>query len=157
LLTTKPSHYWATRLTIQQVEAKGLKPFTSYYYQFNVCNSDNKSPVGRTKTIPRKKDRVREDLGFAVFSCSNFRMSPSVNVFSYQFGIYGANRPAAQGFFNAYGNSARKDNVDYVIHLGDYIYEYKEGGYGWGWNMSRIAEPKDSNTFTLYGFSLPPP
>lgn len=27
---------------------------------------------------------------------------------------------------------ARKDSVDYVIHLGDYIYEYKNGDYGWG-------------------------
>lgn len=30
---------------------------------------------------------------------------------------------AAFGFFNAYGNVARKDSVDYVIHLGDFIYE----------------------------------
>lgn len=26
----------------------------------------------------------------------------------------------------------RKDSVDYVLHLGDYIYEYKNGEYGWG-------------------------
>lgn len=26
----------------------------------------------------------------------------------------------------------RKDSVDYVLHLGDYIYEYKNGDYGWG-------------------------
>ncbi|KAL2365839.1 hypothetical protein RJZ56_001135 [Blastomyces dermatitidis] len=32
-----------------------------------------------------------------------------------------------KGFFNAYGNAACKDNADYVIHLGDYIYEHKEG------------------------------
>lgn len=37
----------------------------------------------------------------------------------------------AFGFFNAYGNPARKDSVDYVIHLGDYIYEYAgDGDYG---------------------------
>lgn len=38
----------------------------------------------------------------------------------------------AMGFFNAYGNPARKDSVDYIVHLGDYIYEYGEGGYGYG-------------------------
>ena len=31
-------------------------------------------------------------------------------------------------FFNAYGNPARKDSVDYIIHLEDYVYEYKKGG-----------------------------
>ena len=31
----------------------------------------------------------------------------------------------AQGYFNAYGNVNAKDSVDYVVHLGDYIYEYK--------------------------------
>lgn len=30
----------------------------------------------------------------------------------------------AFGFFNALGNSARKDSVDFVVFLGDYIYEY---------------------------------
>lgn len=33
----------------------------------------------------------------------------------------------AGGYFNAYGNAARKDNHDYVVHLGDYIYEYGGG------------------------------
>lgn len=29
----------------------------------------------------------------------------------------------AKGYFNAYGNAARRHNRDYVVHLGDYIYE----------------------------------
>ncbi|KJZ72285.1 hypothetical protein HIM_08326 [Hirsutella minnesotensis 3608] len=88
-----------------KVEATGLEPLTQYNYQFNVCGSDVKSPVGRTKTAPGQDDDVSR-LSFAVFSCSNF----------------------ASGYFNAYGNAARKDTHDYVIHLGDYIYEYGEGG-----------------------------
>ncbi|PKS10107.1 hypothetical protein jhhlp_001857 [Lomentospora prolificans] len=88
-----------------KVEAKGLRPFTSYFYQFSVCDSDNKSPLGRMKTAPRDQDRV-DEINFAVFSCGNY---PS-------------------GYFNAYGNAARKDNHDFVIHLGDYIYENKAGG-----------------------------
>ena len=55
-----------------KVEAEGLKPFTQYYYQFSVCDSDNKSPMGRTKTSPAEDDDVSE-IDFAVFSCSNFR------------------------------------------------------------------------------------
>ena len=47
----------------------------------------------------------------------------------------------AFGFFNAYGNPVRKDSVDYVIHLGDYIYEYKNGYYGWGDAYGRIPLP----------------
>ena len=34
----------------------------------------------------------------------------------------------AQGYFPAYGGPVRRDSVDYVLHLGDYIYEYGECG-----------------------------
>ncbi|KAF5712608.1 alkaline phosphatase [Fusarium mundagurra] len=83
------------------VEAKGLKPLTTYNYQFTVCNSKISSPLGRTKTAPRPDDDVSE-INLAVFSCSAY----------------------FPGYFNVYGNAARKDNHDWVVHLGDYIYEY---------------------------------
>ena len=35
----------------------------------------------------------------------------------------------------------RKDSVDYVVHLGDYIYEYGNGEYGWGNSLDRIPLP----------------
>lgn len=57
-----------------KVEAKQLQPFTLYYYQFNVCDSNKTSPLGRTKTAPRPDDDVSE-IGLAVFSCSNYRES----------------------------------------------------------------------------------
>ncbi|KAI1512726.1 PhoD phosphatase [Pyrenophora tritici-repentis] len=82
------------------IEAKNLTPFTQYYYQFNVCGSSNKSPLGRTKTSPDEYDEVSK-IGLAIFSCSNRQ----------------------NGYFNAYGNAARKNNVDFFVHLGDYIYE----------------------------------
>ncbi|KAG6006996.1 hypothetical protein E4U21_006516 [Claviceps maximensis] len=88
-----------------KVEAKGLKPLTKYSYQFNVCGSPAKSPWGKTMTAPKKDDDVSE-LSFAVFSCSNY----------------------AAGYFNSYGNAARKNKHDYVIHLGDYMYEYGKSG-----------------------------
>jgi alkaline phosphatase D len=56
-----------------KVEAKKLQPFTTYYYQFTVCNSDNASPVGRTKTIPSKTGKVETAIRLAVYSCSNYR------------------------------------------------------------------------------------
>ncbi|KAI8965930.1 PhoD-like phosphatase-domain-containing protein [Daldinia sp. FL1419] len=83
-----------------KVEATGLKPFTTYNYQFTICGSEKTSPVGRTKTAPLEDGDVSE-LRFAVFSCSNY----------------------PNGYFNAYGNAARKDEQDYIVHLGDYIYE----------------------------------
>ncbi|KAL9009930.1 MAG: hypothetical protein Q9173_005084 [Seirophora scorigena] len=83
-----------------QVEATGLRPFTAYSYQFTVCGSNNTSPVGLTKTAPAE-DADIDQLKFAVFSCSNY----------------------PNGYFNPYGNAARKAQHDYVVHLGDYIYE----------------------------------
>lgn len=93
---------------------------TKYFYQFNVCDSNNKSPIGRTKTAPTKDDDVSK-LSFAVFSCSNFRKSSNPT-------LQAQTNEIANGYFNAYGNAARKDKHDYVIHLGDYFYEYNKGG-----------------------------
>lgn len=55
-----------------QIEAKNLEPYTTYYYQFNVCGSNRTSPLGRTKTSPAADDDVTS-IGLAVFSCSNYR------------------------------------------------------------------------------------
>ena len=111
-----------------KVEASGLQPFTTYYYQFNVCNSQTKSLLGRTKTAPGPNDDVAQ-INLAVYSCSNFPF----------------------GYFNAYGNPVRKDSVDYVLHLGDYIYEYANGEYGWGQSIGRFPLP-DNQIYTLYDY-----
>ncbi|KAK5446604.1 hypothetical protein LTS15_009536 [Exophiala xenobiotica] len=111
-----------------KVEATKLSPFTQYWYQFTVCNSNQTSMVGRTKTTPAPNDNV-SGINLAIYSCSNFPF----------------------GFFNAYGNPVRKDSVDYVIHLGDYIYEYKNGDYGWGQSIGRVPLP-DREIYTLYDY-----
>lgn len=59
-----------------QVEAGGLQPWTTYNYQFTVCDSDNSSPIGRTKTSPASDADV-DEVKLAVFSCSNYRESPT--------------------------------------------------------------------------------
>jgi alkaline phosphatase D len=85
------------------VDAIGLRPNTTYYYRF--AAEDSKSPVGRTKTLPVGRT---ERLRMAVVSCSNH----------------------AYGYFNAYGRIAQRADLDLVMHLGDYLYEYGAGQYG---------------------------
>jgi alkaline phosphatase D len=83
-----------------KVDATGLQAGTTYYYRFRF--GDIVSPVGQTKTLPVTTNKV----SFAVCSCSNY--------------------PA--GYFYVYRGMV-KQNVDVVIHLGDYIYEYAADGY----------------------------
>lgn len=83
-----------------KVDATGLQAGTTYYYRFRFGSKF--SPVGQTKTLPVTTNKV----SFAVCSCSNY--------------------PA--GYFYVYREMA-KQNVDVVIHLGDYIYEYGADGY----------------------------
>lgn len=85
-----------------KVDVTGLSPDTYYYYRFKALNAT--SPTGRTKTIPTG---MRDSIAFAVVSCSNWEW----------------------GYFNAYARIADKQ-VDAVLHLGDYIYEYGVGRYG---------------------------
>ncbi|KAF2009699.1 hypothetical protein BU24DRAFT_380304 [Aaosphaeria arxii CBS 175.79] len=108
-----------------KVEAKNLQPFTTYWYQFNICGSDNKSPLGRTKTSPAADDAVSK-IKLAIYSCSNY----------------------FTGYFNAYGNPARKDSIDYVVFLGDYIYENGKGKLG---KDPRATNP-EGEVFSLYGY-----
>jgi alkaline phosphatase D len=86
-----------------KVDVDALKPGRIYYYRFSALG--NTSIVGRTKTAPVDS---RDSLKFAVVSCSNWEW----------------------GFFNAYEKISQREDVDAVIHLGDYIYEYGRGKYG---------------------------
>ncbi|MGQ9863493.1 MAG: alkaline phosphatase D family protein [Bacteroidia bacterium] len=79
------------------VEATGLQPGTWYYYRFEVDGSY--SPTGRTRTLPSGNlSRLR----LAVVSCA----------------AYDA------GYYVAYRKIVERNDVDFVVHLGDYIYEY---------------------------------
>jgi alkaline phosphatase D len=98
-----------------KADAEGLEPGRDYYYGFLVDGVD--SPVGRTRTLPAE-DVAHAKL--AVVSC--------------------ANHP--QGFFNAYACLAARDDVDLVVHLGDYLYEYGNEGFGDGEALGRIPDPR---------------
>jgi len=86
-----------------KIDFAGLAPGTTYYYRFMALGFS--SPVGRTRTAPvGDVSRMR----FGVVSCSSL----------------------AHGFFNAYRFLAARADIDVVLHLGDYIYEYGSGEYG---------------------------
>lgn len=85
-----------------KINAFNLSQDKQYFYRF--IYGEDTSVIGRTKTIGTNPD----DLKFAVVSCSNYEW----------------------GYFNAYESIANIPNLDFVIHLGDYIYEYGPGVYG---------------------------
>ena len=97
-----------------KVDAGLLRPATTYYYRFEALGE--RSPTGRTRTLPAAgAARVR----LALTSCSNLPF----------------------GYFNAYARIAARADLDAVLHLGDYIYEYQNGRYGDGTPFGRVPEP----------------
>ena len=86
------------------VDATGLQPGTTYYFRF--LAQGGSSPIGRTRTAPTGAAAKR--LRFAVVSCSSL----------------------AHGYFHAYRAIATQSDLDVVLHLGDYIYEYASEAYG---------------------------
>jgi len=79
------------------VEPQGLRADRWYFYQFRAGGIE--SPKGRTRTLPAAGS-LPERLRFAFASCQNFE----------------------SGHYTAYAHMARED-LDLVVHLGDYIYE----------------------------------
>ena len=80
-----------------QVDVGGLEPGRHYWYRFQAPDEEL-SPTGRTKTLPAGNVQKTR---FAVVSCAKFN----------------------SGFFNGYARIAERDDLDFVLHLGDYIYE----------------------------------
>jgi alkaline phosphatase D len=74
---------------------RGLKPGETYFYGFEADGES--SPVGRTRTLRQQPESLR----FATCSCAKFNA----------------------GYFNAYRRIAERDDLDFLLHLGDYIYE----------------------------------
>ncbi|GAA2277973.1 alkaline phosphatase [Streptomyces ruber] len=79
------------------VEVEGLAADREYHYRFRYRG--DVSEVGRTRTAPRA-DSVPGALRFAYASCQEW----------------------SHGFYSAYRSMAEED-LDLVIHLGDYVYE----------------------------------
>ncbi len=100
-----------------KVDVQGLDAGTLYWYRFLV--GDTVSPTGRTRTLP---NGAVASVSLAVVSCSNY--------------------PA--GFFNVYREIAGRE-VDAVVHLGDYIYEYDRDGYASdrAEEFGRVSQPEN--------------
>ena len=94
------------------VEANGLDAGREYFYRFT--SGAAASRVGRTRTAPGRR-RV-DQLTFSFATCQKWE----------------------EGFYPAYRAIARED-LDFVLHLGDYVYEYGIEN-GWG-RASRSCPP----------------
>ena len=90
-----------------KVDVAGLQPGRGYFYGFSALGA--MSPVGSTRTAPAEGADPAL-LRFGMVSCSNY----------------------TGGYFSAYRLLAERDDLDFVVHLGDYIYEYgnDEDRYG---------------------------
>jgi alkaline phosphatase D len=80
-----------------KVDATDLAAGTTHYYRFVALGETSR--IGRTKTAPSADvDRLR----FGVVSCASY----------------------AHGYFHGYADLAEALDLDAILHLGDYIYEY---------------------------------
>lgn len=98
------------------VDVAGLEPASRYFYKFEALGQT--SPLGKTKTLPTEGAR---HLRFAQVSCAKFNA----------------------GFFNVYGRIAAHDDLDFVLHLGDYIYEAANNPPGKQTPGANIGRPFD--------------
>lgn len=84
------------------VDVTGLSSDTWYYYDFEYDGTH--SLIGRTRTAPTGGV---DHLRFGVVSCQSYE----------------------HGYYHAYKDMASRNDMDCILHLGDYIYEYETGGY----------------------------
>ena len=96
--------------------ATGLLPGQTYFYRFR--HNETYSPIGTTRTLP---EGAINQFRIGVFSCANYPM----------------------GHFNAYRHAAESGQIDLVLHLGDYFYEYGLGEYGTddAEKLNRVPDP----------------
>ncbi|MEU4995300.1 alkaline phosphatase D family protein [Streptomyces sp. NPDC021622] len=100
-----------------KADVRGLRPATAYYFRFSA--GDTHSPVGRTRTTPAH-DAAAPGVRFGVVSCANWEA----------------------GYFSAYRHLAARTELDAVLHLGDYLYEYPTGEYPAAKYVVRQHEPR---------------
>jgi alkaline phosphatase D len=87
------------------VDVTGLQVNTRYFYRF--IYGQHISTVGRTRTFGIQSSQPIEELTFGLVSCANWGF----------------------GYFNVYDLLSKVDDLDFVLHAGDYIYEYGKYDY----------------------------
>lgn len=103
------------------VELSGLEPSRWYWYRF--MTGDAVSPTGRTRTAPAVNIAI-ERLAFAFASCQQYE----------------------QGYFAAHRHMAR-DGLDFVVFLGDYIYESS-------WGRNHVRKHATGEPYTLADYRI---
>jgi alkaline phosphatase D len=98
------------------VEPAGLEPAREYWYRF--IAGGYRSPIGRTYTAPRV-GAPQARLRIAVASCQQYE----------------------HGYYTAY-RQMMADNVDLIVHTGDYIYEMS-------WGESKVRAHGSPECYTL--------
>lgn len=104
-----------------KLDATGLNPDTWYSYRFTVAEGEyagQVSPTGRTRTAPAAT-ATPDKLGIALTSCANWEA----------------------GYFSAYRDMADNPDVDVIMCVGDYLYEYPRGEYTGKTGAIRDHEP----------------
>lgn len=97
LLLTKELTAYSEYNHAIKIKIDQLDPYTYYYYRFKYNNIY--SHTGRTKTAPAEDSAT--DVKFAYISCQDY------------IGRY----------YNVFAHMLQQDNLDFIVHLGDYIYE----------------------------------
>lgn len=103
-----------------KLDLGGFRPRKRYFYRF--------SSLGRTSRIGQFRTAPEGDvsmLRFAVVSCSSF----------------------AHGYYHTYRQLADRSDLDAILFLGDYIYEYGNGEYG---SVRELDPPTECITLSDY-------
>ena len=105
----------------------GLSPRTHYYYRFTYgeCVSRVCSTIGRTKTAPGPNDNV--NVKFAFFSGQDF-VGRYYNSFAHLLNKF----------------TGKNNDLDFLVHLGDYIYENDRDPSFQSTGGSRVITFKDT-------------
>jgi len=113
-----------------KVDASGLMWGRNYFYRF--AAQGRWSSTGRTRLAPKSTEVSK--LRFGVCSCANY----------------------AFGYFHGFRHMAARADLDAVLHLGDYFYEYGNGAYPDGSAAQpqlRMLEPPHE-TVTLQDYRM---
>jgi alkaline phosphatase D len=105
-----------------KVDVPGLVWGRNYFYRF--AAQGRWSPTGRTRLAPKGSEVSK--LRFGVCSCANYGF----------------------GYFHGFRHLAGRADLDAILHLGDYFYEYPNGTFPSAEEQLRTLKP-DNETVTL--------
>ena len=89
---------YCVKINLSENDQISLNSNQHYFFQFTYANVSSR--VGRFRTLPGPQQDI-SNLRLGVVTCQDY----------------------SSGFFTAYGHLA-EEKLDFVVHLGDFIYEY---------------------------------